>query len=47
MMNFIYHMSTKILFGLGKLNGLATELLPGKKALIVCLVRVRIVTASL
>jgi alcohol dehydrogenase len=45
-MNFNYHMPTKILFSPGKLNELATEPLPGKKALIVCLVRVRIVTAN-
>lgn len=34
-MNFNYHIPTKILFGPGKLNELAGEQLPGKKALIV------------
>jgi alcohol dehydrogenase len=34
-MNFNYHIPTKILFGPGKLNELATETLPGQKALIV------------
>ena len=34
-MNFDYSIPTKILFGAGKLNQLATETLPGKKALIV------------
>lgn len=34
-MNFNYYMPTKILFGPGKLNELASETLPGKKALIV------------
>jgi alcohol dehydrogenase len=34
-MNFNYHMPTKILFGPGKLNELAKENLPGRKALIV------------
>lgn len=34
-MNFTYHIPTKILFGPGKLNELAIETLPGKKALIV------------
>lgn len=34
-MNFDYYIPTKILFGAGKLNQLATERLPGKKALIV------------
>ncbi len=34
-MNFDYYIPTKILFGAGKLNQLATEKLPGKKALIV------------
>lgn len=34
-MNFDYYIPTKILFGRGKLNQLATEPLPGKKALIV------------
>ncbi|HWT27093.1 MAG TPA: iron-containing alcohol dehydrogenase [Mobilitalea sp.] len=34
-MNFSYYIPTKILFGPGKLNDLATEELPGKKALIV------------
>ena len=34
-MNFNYYMPTKILFGPGKLNELAKETLPGKKALIV------------
>ncbi len=35
MMNFDYFIPTKILFGAGKLNQLATEKLPGQKALIV------------
>jgi alcohol dehydrogenase len=34
-MNFDYYIPTKILFGAGKLNQLATEKLPGGKALIV------------
>ncbi len=34
-MNFDYSIPTKILFGAGKLNQLAEEALPGKKALIV------------
>ena len=34
-MSFDYYIPTKILFGAGKLNQLATEPLPGKKALIV------------
>ncbi|VGO19676.1 iron-containing alcohol dehydrogenase [Pontiella sulfatireligans] len=34
-MSFDYHIPTKILFGAGKLNQLAEEPLPGKKALIV------------
>jgi alcohol dehydrogenase len=34
-MNFDYYIPTKILFGAGKLNQLAEEPLPGKKALIV------------
>ncbi|SET00634.1 alcohol dehydrogenase [Natronincola peptidivorans] len=34
-MKFNYYMPTKILFGPGKLNALAEEVLPGKKALIV------------
>jgi len=34
-MNFDYYIPTKILFGTGKLNQLATEPLPGSKALIV------------
>jgi alcohol dehydrogenase len=34
-MNFNYHIPTKILFGPGKIEELATEKLPGKKALIV------------
>ena len=34
-MNFNYHIPTKILFGPGKLNELAKQTLPGKKALIV------------
>lgn len=34
-MQFDYYIPTKILFGAGKLNQLATEKLPGKKALIV------------
>lgn len=34
-MNFDYYIPTKILFGAGKLNQLAEENLPGKKALIV------------
>lgn len=34
-MNFNYYMPSKILFGAGKLNELATERLPGEKALIV------------
>ncbi len=34
-MNFDYFIPTKILFGAGKLNQLATEKLPGQKALIV------------
>jgi alcohol dehydrogenase len=34
-MNFDYYIPTKILFGAGKLNQLAEETLPGKKALIV------------
>ena len=34
-MNFDYYIPTKILFGAGKLNQLATEKLPGRKALIV------------
>lgn len=34
-MNFNYFIPTKILFGPGKLNELAGEKLPGKKALIV------------
>jgi alcohol dehydrogenase len=34
-MNFNYHIPTKILFGPGKLNELAGEKLPGKKALVV------------
>jgi alcohol dehydrogenase len=34
-MNFNYYIPTKILFGPGKLNELANEVLPGKKALIV------------
>lgn len=34
-MNFDYYIPTKILFGAGKLNQLADEKLPGKKALIV------------
>ena len=34
-MQFDYYIPTKILFGIGKLNQLATEKLPGKKALIV------------
>lgn len=34
-MNFNYYMPTKILFGPGKLNDLADENLPGKKALII------------
>ncbi|MGE5351885.1 MAG: iron-containing alcohol dehydrogenase [Acidobacteriota bacterium] len=34
-MNFEYNIPTKILFGQGKLENLATEKLPGKKALIV------------
>ncbi len=34
-MNFDYYIPTKILFGAGKLNQLASENLPGKKALIV------------
>jgi alcohol dehydrogenase len=34
-MKFNYHIPTKILFGPGKLNELAQETLPGKKALIV------------
>jgi alcohol dehydrogenase len=34
-MNFDYYIPTKILFGTGKLNQLAEEPLPGKKALIV------------
>ncbi len=34
-MNFDYYIPTKILFGAGKLNQLAEEKLPGKKALIV------------
>lgn len=34
-MSFDYHIPTKILFGAGKLNQLAEEKLPGKKALIV------------
>jgi alcohol dehydrogenase len=34
-MNFNYYIPTKILFGPGKLNELATETLPGQKALIV------------
>ncbi|WP_372775325.1 iron-containing alcohol dehydrogenase [Mangrovibacterium sp.] len=35
MITFDFHIPTKILFGAGKLNQLATEKLPGKKALIV------------
>ena len=34
-MNFTYYIPTRILFGAGKLNELATCALPGKKALIV------------
>lgn len=34
-MNFNYHVPTKILFGPGKLNELAKETIPGRKALIV------------
>jgi alcohol dehydrogenase len=34
-MNFDYYIPTKILFGAGKLNQLATEKLPGTKALII------------
>jgi alcohol dehydrogenase len=34
-MNFTYQIPTKILFGPGRLNDLATEPLPGKKALLV------------
>jgi alcohol dehydrogenase len=34
-MNFDYYIPTKILFGAGKLNQLAEEALPGKKALVV------------
>lgn len=34
-MNFDYYIPTKILFGAGKLNQLASETMPGKKALIV------------
>lgn len=34
-MNFDYYIPTKILFGAGKLNQLAEEKLPGKKALVV------------
>jgi alcohol dehydrogenase len=35
MINFNYFIPTRVLFGAGKLNDLATEKLPGKKALIV------------
>lgn len=35
MYNFNFYMPTKVLFGPGKLNELHTEMLPGKKALIV------------
>jgi alcohol dehydrogenase len=35
MINFNYHIPTKVLFGPGKLNDLKTEKLPGRKALIV------------
>jgi len=34
-MNFNYYIPTKVLFGPGTLNDLSTEILPGKKALIV------------
>lgn len=33
--SFIYFIPTKLIFGSGKLNSLATEIMPGKKALIV------------